>query len=128
MIEDDMYTYLQTVSGLTALVSTRIYPNELPQEPDLPAVVYHRITGARTETTGNDSQLAHPMFQLDAYAATYSAVKAVAEQLRLALQGYSGLWDATPVSAVRFLGDMDMIEPETGEHRVSIEIEVWHEE
>lgn len=41
-IEADVYAALSVAAGVTALASTRIYPNVRPQDSDVPCVVYDR--------------------------------------------------------------------------------------
>lgn len=84
--ETELYAVLTAASGLTALVSTRIYPDILPEETALPAVVYTR-TGTQTITTihgGNMGEFAD--LQINAWGKTRASAAAVADQIDAALQ------------------------------------------
>lgn len=130
MIEDNLRDYLLTKVAITTLVSTRIYPEYLPQKPTLPAITFARTSSPRIMTlnTGRPG-LAAARIQIDCWAKTYGAAKALGEQVRIALQGYTGTLSGTvSAQAVHFYGDWDVYEPETKEHRVVMDFEIWHAE
>jgi len=97
--EADLYTWLNTLAGLTALTADRIYPGLLPQNADLPAVVYswidkdHDVVDCDTA----DPNLSSGQLRFAIHAAlvdengisvdAYAAAHAIATQLRLALNG-----------------------------------------
>lgn len=110
-IESSLRTYLLTKSGITNLVSTRIYPLARPQNSALPAIVYQRITGGHEHMIAGAAGNANPVIQIDCLAASYSAAKSVAEQVRQALQGYSGAMGSDTVHACVFRNEIDLFEP-----------------
>jgi len=79
-ITEAVKTYLGTVVALTAKVSTRIYPENAPQTPTYPYIVYSKIT--RTEGEIN-TELGHyyQYFQFNIYARTYKETDDIAEIL-----------------------------------------------
>ena len=94
VLEESLYSYLSTYAGLVSLISTRVYAFRIPQEATLPCMTYQRISTPRDlthDTAGAGSDLAHPRFQFDAWATTYASAKAIADQLRAALNGRRGL-------------------------------------
>jgi len=94
VLDESLYSYLANYSGLTALVSDRIYAFRIPQEATLPCVIFQRIDTPRElshDSSGIGNELAHPRFQFDAYAETYASAKAINEQIRAALNGKRGL-------------------------------------
>jgi len=119
-IETDVFTRLSTYPGLTALIATRVYPLRLPQNPVLPAVTLFKVSTPREQSHGGDSALQHPRYQFSCWAETYGAAWAVADQVRLALQGLAaggvGIYD----------NGVDMYDPETGWYHVAIDITIWH--
>jgi len=48
--ESDLYTALSGAAAVTAIVSTRIYPDVVPQEQTIPSVAFARL-GTQYETT-----------------------------------------------------------------------------
>jgi hypothetical protein len=119
-LESDLYTALSTHGGLSALVGTRIYPNRLPDNPTLPAVVYQRITTNHNLASGN-VPLIRARMQLDCYDDSYLSVVAVAVQVHAALDMASptGLAAAVPEN------DDDSYDPEALLHRRRLDVFVW---
>lgn len=99
--ETAVRTFLLTQSSVTDLVGTRIYPMQLPQNAQLPAIVYRRITTGHEETIdGSKGGLADARVQYDCYAVTHDQAHDVAEALRL-----SGILDLHGVTnSVDFRG------------------------
>ena len=103
-----LYNYLTSYSGLSSLVSNRIYPDELPQEPTYPAIVYTLTDEDEVETFQTpESNLISPTYEFECHASTRAGAEAVAKQLRLAFKNYSGVMGGDggiTVEAVRKLG------------------------
>ena len=71
--------------GVTALVSTRVYPDMRPQEDVMPAVVYQR-TGTTFETTIHGTvAVTRAQMGIGCYAATRTEAEAVADAAHTAL-------------------------------------------
>jgi len=43
VLDESLHSYLTTYSGLTALVSTKVYPFKMPEGVTLPCVTFQRI-------------------------------------------------------------------------------------
>ncbi len=82
LIEEALKTYLGTVAPVTALISTRIYPETLPQEPTLPAVKYDIISIQRH----HNIDFAWASIQFTLVAKTHLASRQLADVFRKALQ------------------------------------------
>ena len=131
IIEEALVTYLTGYAGLTALIGTRVHPLRLPETPTYGAVTYQRISAPRIQSHTGSSALAFPRFQFDCYATTYLGAKRVAEQLRLALDGFKGtMGGATGVAVGSSLSqsDRDFYDPATRTWRVSIDFIIGHTE
>jgi len=89
-IEEGLYARLSGTAGVTALVSTRIYPMAIPQDITLPAIAYQRISGLRIPEHDGPSGLATGRVQFTCQGTSYSSAKAVATAVRAALDCYSG--------------------------------------
>jgi len=86
-----LYTRVSTHAGFSALASTRLYPRRLPEGATLPAATYVMVTSPKVTTRdAGPASLALSMYQFTCYAATYAGARALAKQVRLALDGYSG--------------------------------------
>lgn len=112
-----LYTYLQSKTAITAVVSTRVYPLNLPQTGTTiyPCIVYQTISQRRTYSHGGDCQLCFERVTFNCFASTYKAAKDLAELIRLAISGYRGTWGSTTIQSCFSEGDRDAMtdSPET---------------
>jgi hypothetical protein len=116
MIEEDIYSDLSGFAGLSALISTRIYPLRMPQGGTFPAVVYTRVSGSRINNLDGEN-IQNPRFQVDCWAESYSAAKAVAAQVESAFA-------AASFTSV-LIADRDDRDDTTEIYRVSMDFSVW---
>jgi hypothetical protein len=137
-IEEGIVYQIENFAGLTALISTRIYPLRLPVEVTLPAMTYQRISTPREITqdqvnNGSDGgELAYPRFQFAVYDDGYSDVKAVVKQLRKCLNGFSGTF-GTGANTVKVYGvlaenEIDNYDPDTNLYWTTVDYFIYHEE
>jgi hypothetical protein len=84
--ETELYSALSSQSGLTNLVGSRIYPDAIPENVSLPAVVFVRANTLPTYTIGGARVCEFVHFPVTAWAKTRSEVEAVADQIELALE------------------------------------------
>jgi hypothetical protein len=100
MFETELVSYLDSVSGLTALVSNRTYTPILPQQPTYPCIRYY-VSEPNPEyiMTGKRSSGHEKQVQFDCYATTMAEARAIAAALESALDidSVSGDW-GSPVS------------------------------
>jgi hypothetical protein len=124
-MEDALFTRLSGYVGLTALINTRIYPMILPQGVTYPALAYQRIsTYPRTGCFGVDDGLARATVQLTTWGDTFASVKAVANQVRQALQR----WTTTGIQGTYIIGEFDLYDEEAEKFGAAIDIEIVYEE
>ena len=74
------------VAGITALVSTRIYPDALPEGCAYPAIVFTRESTEAIVTIGGVKLADDVTFTISAWAETRTAADAVADALEVALR------------------------------------------
>lgn len=131
-IEEALYAELAAYSGLSALVSTRIYPMRLPQDSTLPAVVYYRMSAGRENDFTGATGLAHPTFRVITWAEEYKEAHTVGTQVRKALDGNSSQWGGSSGvwASGRLTNDNDLMDPdlETPTYGQAMDFEVWHTE
>jgi len=132
-IEEGLTAHLKANAGLTALISTRVYPGFISQTSTLPCLTYQRISTPRiiTHDTSGASGTAHPRFQFDAWAETNTSAKAIIDAVRAALNGYKGTMGTVNLVTVQAsLTDDERYEysPEVKIHRYSADYIIWHEE
>jgi hypothetical protein len=109
--EESLYSTLTGYAGLTALVSTRVYPQVIPQGATMPLLVYTRVSTTREQAfgSGQDIVTSRPRFQFDAWAHSALEAATISEQLRACLQASS--------YAVTFDNEFALRDPDTGLHR-----------
>jgi len=114
-----LYSRLTTDSGVSGIVSTRVYPVQLPQTPTLPAISYGRISN--TEQAGTTA-LRETRYQIDCWAASYSGAQSLAMAVKAATEEWTDT-DQTPgVKMTRVISEIDDYEAETELFRVSIDV------
>ena len=134
-LEPALVSYLKAYAGLTALVSTRIYPIAFPDGVTMPCVTYQRIDTPYThtmQTSGATGTLTRPRFQFDVYGETVLAVSNIQDQLRAALNGKTGSVGTSPNTATirASLAQNETIqnEPTLRLFRGISEFFIWYEE
>jgi len=106
-------TYLNAYAGLTALVSTRIHYDELPQGEALPSVCVIQVSDVKSHLLTGQCTLERPMYQFTAYAATKAGARAVANQLKAALNDYHGTLSGIVVQKVELQNELSSLETST---------------
>ncbi len=124
----DLYTYLQTIAGLTNLVSTRMYPVRLPQKPTMPALVIQKIARVREYSHSGDSNLANPTYQFDCFAVTHEGAVALQVQVEAALSAFSGTMGSETVYSAFIANVLDNFETETALYRQIVDVEFQHKD
>lgn len=90
----------------------------------MPAVTYAEISCPRVHTMGKDPGLKYPRFQFTAWATTYAGAKAVAEQIRLAIQDYTTT-TGTTIQASILDNELDTYDPDTGHYGIPVDFIIW---
>lgn len=90
-------TLLTGASAVTTLVSTRIYPDDAPEDADLPLIVY----GVRLlEAVDGSAPVAPASVDVHCYAATDDAAQSLAVAADGAVEGRGGVYSGTIVQAL----------------------------
>ncbi len=108
-IETAIYSILTGDDSVNALVGTRIYPQILPPEAAMPAIVYHHLNTGRDWTMNGPVNLTEPRFQINCFAATYEQVRDLANKVRLALNGYSGTSNGVKIWGIEVENEGDLL-------------------
>jgi hypothetical protein len=117
------------VSHIESYVEVQAYLLALPQDVELPAIRYQRITTPRALTLDQtNSGLAMSTFQFDVYAETYDDIVTITEDIHSAFDGYTGLLDDTKVYAILPDGERDDYEPELKLFRKILDFMIYYEE
>ncbi len=97
-------------SGLTALIDRRLYPDERPQESDLPAVSYMYISDVKDHTLTAQEKLEHPMIQFTSYASSRAKARAVSNQVKASLADYVGTLNGLEVQYIKLVNELPSTE------------------
>lgn len=124
MIEQALYAYLVGDDALAALVSLRIYPDILPQNPPMPAITYQRIS-TLPYNTRDGGNFQRSRFQLAAYASTALAAIQLAEALEAALVAFAR--SGSPRVDVTLLeGRNQNYDPDTKLYKQTLDAFIWY--
>ena len=125
-LEEGLYSYLQSQTGVTALVGTRIYPLLLQQVETLPAVAYQRISTQRNSSHGGPAKASIARIQFDALAATMTQAQAVLAAIRNACDGVGGtLGGGVVVSTMQADDEQTFYDEETRYKRATLDLVVY---
>lgn len=125
----DLVAHLQGDVALSALIGTRIYPQILPQNGTLPALVYQLISRTPASMRNANDNLVQTRWQWSINARTYAGCVAISTQLKATMQNFS---NSDPRVDHLFLdNERDDTEPEFDEnnyYRRMLDVLIWHEE
>lgn len=105
----------------TGIFSGRVYPQTAPAEVVAPYCTYSRIAAIEQptlDTNGGTGNATNTRLQIDVWAMTYSEAQVKADTVKTALKSWA--------TENLVLGEQDMHEPDTGLHRVMLDISTWH--
>lgn len=84
-VESDFYALLSGAAGVTTLVSTRIYPDAMPEDVAYPAVVFSRSTTEIERLLDNSIATVRYELEVNCWAKTRTTADAVADAIAAAL-------------------------------------------
>jgi hypothetical protein len=97
-----IYSLLSNAAGLTALVSTRIFPDMATQTSAYPFVVYSIEGQQPSDTKDGVSGLDIVQVAVMIYANTYTSAQDIGAQVRAALDRKSGSHGGVVIQSIRF--------------------------
>lgn len=111
MIEETIF------STLTGLVGGRVYPLIAPDKPTTPFIVYQNVANSPENTLADGVPINNTRIQLDCYASSYAAVKALAASLQAAMA-------AAAFTNIQLM-NQDLYEPDVKLYRVQFDYSLW---
>jgi len=95
-------------SAIEAATSCSAYPQVVPESAAVPFVVYARV-GTTRESLGVPGVAFPPTgsFTVEIYADTYSQVKTLADQVRVALNNFNGTANGATITSVLLADERD---------------------
>lgn len=133
MVEKGIYAILAADVDVSTAVGTRIYPMVAPQKAALPYITFQRISANHIDCTIGSCGLAEARIQVDCVATGYLAARTLAEHVRDAMQGFTGVAGTIGIDIIRLLDDRDGLQEEIeGSEKVrfvvSSDFAVWFAE
>ena len=109
-IEEALVKKLLDHAGLKALIGSKIYPEEIPQGTQLPAVFWIKVSDIKDHFLTGQSNLERPIYQFTAQANSKGAVRPVAEQIKKALSDYQGDLYGVEVQKIELQNELSSME------------------
>lgn len=130
-IYDAIVARLKATTALTALIGTRIYPDEIPQGKLHPAVFYMTVSDTKDHFLTGMSNLESPNIQITTYADTKDGAADVAEAIKTAINGYQGTLSGITIQCIKLINELpSMYKSPDGTTKIythDLEFEVWHD-
>ena len=92
-LEKGLYDRLAGQSPLPTSAGTRVHPY-FPQGVVFPAIRYRRLSANRQHSLDGEVGVNDALVQIDCMASSYDEAKILADEVRVALHGYVGIWGA----------------------------------
>ncbi len=129
VVEQALTARLEGSTNVTSLVSTRIYPVRLPQNPVFPAVTYDLISSQREWAMTADPGFVHARLQVTGWSeASYAEASSVSEGVRGATQRWAGTSTGVVVQEMFIENEFSFYDDETGVYAHSLDLVVHYEE
>lgn len=123
--ENAVRTRLTEHAGTTALIGTRAWYGALPQDATFPACSVQQISAPRISAMGADVDKVESRQQVRACAKTRAGAKALADQVRAALQRFSGTVASVVIHDCFLVDESPEYEDATKVYAVRFDFKVW---
>lgn len=130
-IEQAVYTLLVGEPTVSALVGTRIYPDEAPQDAAFPFVVYSQADRQSTMTYGGPVELDAWSMTIEVEAETKASVRATSQAIRTKMLGFRGTASGLLIRGVFDQSESGSLEipqhaDERGVFSVQMDFTIWY--
>lgn len=127
-IADWTYAKLAADAGVSALVSTRIYPIRMPQSPTLPLITYQQVAAEYEHAMGSDPNVEWARMQVTSWAETLTSARSLAKKVKACLRRATGTAASTVVQHSRIEMQIDGYEDGPQRYRVDMDFMFGYEE
>lgn len=125
MIEAELRDHL---AANVPAIDGRIYPVLLPQDPTYPALTYQLISDPRGHTHDGPDGLVDARYQITTWSRVYADVKDTTNAVRLALDGFKGVWGPFFVGLIFHDGGVDLYDPDVEVHHNATDYIIRYQE
>jgi hypothetical protein len=106
--EKHVYQKLVSTPGVARFVGFQVYPIAVPKTgASLPFVVYKRSNIMRDVALGGPLFVPMVNLQIASWALSYDAVRELADEVRLALDGHTGTMAGATITDMRLMSETD---------------------
>ncbi len=127
-LETDLYTYLTAISAITDIISTRLYPDTIPQNTDYPAAVYQRQNGERVYSLKEYEGIQSSVFVFNLFSETAAERWDMRAEFIDALDDYSGTMGTTSIDWISLSNDVSTYEPAARLFRAMVDFKIDYRE
>jgi hypothetical protein len=131
-IEQDLDAQLRTISDLTAIVGTNIFPVALPKGVSAtaqPWMTYQSVSRAQLYALSGDSYCVRKRVAINIWSAAYSDVVAAQKAIWSALSGFQGTFpNGTQIHLVELANANDSFENTALMYRSSVQLLITYVE
>jgi len=100
------------VYGILSGITTRIYPLNTAQTKRMPIITYLSVSNIPTDEKDGPSPLDSFRVQIDIFHTSYEKVQSLWDQVRAALDRYTGTIEGVTTDGISFLNENDIYEDE----------------
>ncbi len=125
-VEAALRAYLVGNSGVHALVGERVYTQTMPQDGQLPAITFQRVSTAPVNHR-EDGDFGPVRMQIDGWALNDTGSKALRTAIRAAMKDFQSN-DDPRVSGSRLRDARDLHDQDTQRWRVLMDYIIWCDE
>jgi hypothetical protein len=106
--EKHVYQKLVSTPGVARFVGFQVYPIAVPKTgASLPFIVYKRSNIMRDAALGGPLFVPMVNLQIASWALSYDAVRELADEVRLALDGHTGTMAGATIQDMRLMSETD---------------------
>jgi hypothetical protein len=105
-----LYQRLTSRTAVSSLIGTRVFPMLAPQGAPLPLVVYQRTGVDRPQSLAGNVGNPVVTLQLTTYGTSYTSVKNIARQIRLAVDGWTGTTASVTIQRTTLVSEADGVD------------------
>ena len=107
-------------ADVAGIVVGRVYPQQAPQNSDLPCIVYMGVGDDTLYSADGETGMITVLVQFDSYAETYDAAITLDEKVRLVLSGYVGTVTGVVIRGILKDATRDLTEETTDQREKPI--------
>ena len=109
-------------TAVTDLVSTRIYPVQIPFGTTYPAISIHEISGLEDYVVGYEAH----RYQVSIFSESFTIAQDIKQAVKACLNRYSGTVDGHNIKSLSFLSSLELYEDESRMYHLPLDFQVVH--